>query len=123
MPRKTPLFLLFAAILATVIVAASCSPTPPSREPDIRGTITGVTISGSTGQLLIEETPGETGDNKASVSITADTGLFRRVDGASPEPITLDDITEGMQADAWFTGPVAESYPVQATGEAVLVSE
>ncbi len=110
-------------VIAALFSLCACSPSPPSRQADIEGTITAVSRSGDNGTIQVEERPGETGDAKASITVTSQTGLFRMVDGASPEPITLDDIEEGMQAQAWFTGPVAESYPVQATGEAVLVSE
>lgn len=123
MPRRVVRCSVCVVVIVALIVIAGCSPSPPSREPDMRGTITSVTRSGETGSLLLEEKPGDTGDAKASVSISASTTLFRTVAGASPEPITLEDVTEGMAADAWFTGPVAESYPVQAQGESVLVSE
>ena len=123
MARQPLRNLTCVVILIAVVALSACAPALPSREPDIRGTITSLTRSGADGSLLIEGEPGGTGDAKASVRITPKTKLFREVAGASPEPITLDDIDEGMQADAWFTGPVAESYPVQATGEAVLVSE
>jgi hypothetical protein len=123
MPSRAARSALFLIALMTLGGLCACSPTLPSREPDIRGTITSIVRSGNQGTMRIEAEPGATGDAKAAVTITAATTLLRAVDGASPEPITLDDIAEGMSADAWFTGPVAESYPVQATGEAILVSE
>ncbi|MDZ4655030.1 MAG: hypothetical protein U1F44_04055 [Coriobacteriia bacterium] len=112
-----------AAILIALVALTACSSTLPLREPDIRGIITSVTRSGNSGAIRIEGVPGGTGDDKASVAIISGTMLFRTVDGASPEPITLDDVTEGMKADAWFMGPTAESYPVQTTGGTILVSE
>jgi hypothetical protein len=36
--------------------------------------------------------------------------------------VTVDDLAEGQEVEAWFVGPVAESYPVQArAGKVVIV--
>jgi hypothetical protein len=33
----------------------------------------------------------------------------------------VDDLSAGQRVAVWFTGPVAESYPVQATAGAIEI--
>ena len=91
---------------------AACS------DPNIRGTITnvaatdnGITIS-IDGQL--EE---DTDYDRAVVTINQDTQITRQ----NGEPVTMDDLQNGIQVEACFTGPVAESYPVQARASGVVI--
>jgi hypothetical protein len=57
----------------------------------------------------------------ASVRVPASAAVLRSSDGgytkASP-----DDLREGDAVRVWFTGPVAESYPVQATAATVIIT-
>ena len=34
---------------------------------------------------------------------------------------SFDDLTEGTAVQVWFDGPVAESYPVQATAGSIVI--
>ncbi len=107
-------------------------PRLPSAEADIHGIITEAgrmteeTNSGSgtaerIGVVLIEENPDEkSGSQKDSVSVTRATKLFKRR-GQDLTHVGFDDLKVGQQARAWYTGPVAESYPRQATGKVIVV--
>lgn len=120
--RITRLVLLIAGIPA-------CTPaeTPGtiSRQPSsIRGIITAVERARTSAQrssLRIEERPDQTsGDNKALVSLVESTRLYERTRGNNVR-ISLDSVQTAWLAEAWFEGPVAESYPVQATASLVIV--
>ena len=101
---RHPRFLL---LLATML-AACARIAAPAADPDLRGAITNV----QKGAVLVE---GET--NKAHVRITGDT-IIESADGA---PLAADALTVGTRVAVWFTGPVAESYPLQATGARIRV--
>ncbi|MBN1320013.1 MAG: hypothetical protein JXA87_04140 [Thermoleophilia bacterium] len=115
-----------AASLALIPAAlGGCAKVPPpSGQPSIRGSITSVTRgSDGLGAILVEEASPQGLDyDKASLRITKDTEFLRRV-GADYVEITFDDIVTGMLVEAWITGPVAESYPVQAAADTVVQLE
>ena len=91
---------------------------------DPNGAISCPPSCGSTGSpmrgVLIEEVPGGQGDNKSHVRLPRTALLFRRT-AMGLERIGFSDLRVGQKVDAWFTGPVAESYPTQATGRALVV--
>ena len=107
-------------------------PRLPSAEADIRGIITEVgrmpqeaNGGGSAGErigvVLVEENPDEeTGSQKDSVTVTKATKLSERR-GRELTRIGFDDLKVGQRARAWYTGPVAESYPRQATASLIVV--
>lgn len=73
------------------------------------------------GVVLVEENPDEeTGSQKDSVTVTKATRLFER-QGGDLARIRFDDLKAGQRARAWYTGPVAESYPRQATASLIVV--
>ena len=68
--------------------------------------------------LLVVAAPGSTSSvDRASVRVTKDTVVW------TAEGLRGDaaDLAEGEQVGVWFSGPVAESYPVQATAGVVMV--
>ena len=94
--------------------AAAAAAGIPAEPPSIRGVITAVHDD----RLRIEANPAEAwGSDKAMVRLTAGTRILRRDGGTA----TRADLTAGRPASAWFTGPVLESYPVQATASAILL--
>jgi len=122
--------MLTAGVLALGVLAVACGnpaddrPKAPTGEPSITGTVTssaGVTNGDIVGSFLVEDGKGEY--DRASVSVTVRTGWFRpgEDDGyvaiARPAAQDLANKTVAVQ----FTGPVAESYPVQATANWVIV--
>jgi hypothetical protein len=57
----------------------------------------------------------------ASISVPTDVPVLLE-DGAGGWLLgSFDDLTEGTSVQVWFTGPVAESYPVQATASSIVV--
>lgn len=112
--------------------ASRGEPRLPSAEADIHGIITeagGMTEETNSGRgtaqrvgvVLIEENPDEeSGSQKDSVSVTRATKLFKRR-GQYLTHVGFDDLKVGQQARAWYTGPVAESYPRQATAKVIVV--
>jgi hypothetical protein len=107
-------------------------PSLPSAEADIRGVVTEVETmpqegngGGSVGErigvVLVEENPDEeAGSQKDSVTVTKSTELFERR-GRDLSRIGFDDLKVGQRARAWYTGPVAESYPRQAMASSIVV--
>ena len=43
--------------------------------------------------------------------------------GKDRKDAKIDDLKEGCKVEATFTGPVMESYPVQATAKEVVILE
>ncbi len=100
----------------------SASPTaPPSTPADITGAVSDFAIS--TGDdalpvLLVVADPGSTSPvDRASVRLTKDTAVWT----AQGVRGTAADLARGERVAVWFTGPVAESYPVQATAGVVRI--
>lgn len=111
---------------AVGIVARWCDRGKAGQErPDIRGTITEITSAQGEvlGAVRIEGTIGEgTEYDKAVVAVTEETEiLVRGPDGE--EKATFDDLRVGQRVEATFVGPVAESYPVQATAGRIVILE
>lgn len=119
-----------AAALVLLVLTAGCAQgafrsQPPDRTPDLRGVVTSIGWSGDTQQsalIVWTEDPvvgAKAAYDAASVTFTNDTGYYRMVDGAlesgSPASIVVGSVVE-----VWFTGAVAESYPVQATADAIV---
>ena len=93
---------------------AACS------DPNIRGTITNVAATGNGITISIDgQLEEDTDYDRAVVTINQDTQITRQ----NGEPVTIDDLQDGIQVEACFTGPVAESYPVQATASGVVILE
>ena len=116
--------LALAAGLAIALLSAcagdgDAAPTPD--DPDIRGAITSISDgSGDViGSVLIEEGQGTTYD-KAAVRVESDTRILRGAGNATAE-VTFADLQVGQTVEAWFTGPVAESYPVQAKASQIVI--
>ena len=107
-------------------------PRLPSAEADIRGTITEIRglsqkANGDEGApdrigvVLVEKNPAEeAGSQKDSVTVTKATKLFEQR-GQDLTQAGLDGLKVGQRARAWYTGPVAESYPRQAMARAIVI--
>jgi hypothetical protein len=131
MPSLRIRHLVGAAGLAAVAALAgvtACSPRdgagPPTSAhdvadiPDEPASISGVvTAIGDDGRVRIEEHPDDhSGYEKAVARIDA-----ARIVRRSGAPATAADVAVGQHVSAWFTGPVMESYPVQATASVVVI--
>ena len=107
----------------------------PDKHANIKGVVTSVrpfaprdqTPTDQVGALRVEEFPDRqvgdqglpTGGDKAAVTVTTDTRILRQTAGAL-ERAAFDDLATGQQVAVWFSGPVAESYPVQATAATIV---
>ena len=112
---------LFAAIVSLVVVHAG-----DDGKADCRGTIMKVTDlkkkAGVLGTILVDGRPNEKNVeyNVAVVKITDKTKIEKLV-GKERKPAKFEDLKKGAKVQARFTGPVAESYPVQAAAKEVLI--
>jgi beta-N-acetylhexosaminidase len=75
---------------------------------------------GRLGSILVEGVKDETTNHdRAFVHVTDKTRIEKR-DG---KPAKFEDLKKGARVQALFTGPVAKSYPVQATAKEILILE
>lgn len=88
----------------------------PSEAPDIRGTLMRMESGARGGTLVLEEDPSSQANGaKASIQLTSGTAMV----GADGYRLNFSDLKVGQTLEAWYEGPVARSYPVQATARAV----
>lgn len=81
------------------------------------------------GSILVEEQPDRPmvgprppqGD-KAAVTVATGSEILRHA-GQGYVEAAFDAFEVGQVVEVWFSGPVAESYPVQAGAQAVVISE
>jgi len=122
MKRLMPIAIV--ALVAVLGLAGCGGPKLPSEPPAIRGEITSVTpaADGSGVTVLIEgAVEADTSYDKASVRVTSEADVWLVGADGSVEAIAPEDLGVGLRVEAWFTGPVAESYPVQATASAIAI--
>jgi len=126
MIRMKTAVLGLVAILALVAVACGDDDSEAigsQESPSIRGRITTLTpgTTEDSATILVEgEIEADTSFDKASVRIDDDTEVLQKGDD-SFEPATVDNLEEGQLVEAWFEGPVAESYPVQAYAARIVI--
>jgi Protein of unknown function (DUF3221) len=109
---------------ATAAQPASPSPSaPPPGPADITGAVRDLTLSDDAGTvaLLVVADPGVASTyDRASVRVTKESTVWAPA-GEGRTELTVGDLAEGQRVAVWFSGPVAESYPVQATAGAVEI--
>lgn len=77
--------------------------------------------AGVLGTLLIEgRKDKDTEYDKAMVKVTKGTKIFQQV-GRELKPASFDDLKPGVKLEIQFQGPVAESFPVQATAGKIVI--
>lgn len=123
-----------AALAAALFSLAGCGApggagdAAPGTRADIRGYVAGAWgVSADprpgevVGSVLIEgELEEDTRFDRASVTVTDATRIYRR-EGDGFTAAAFADLEAGQLVQAVFTGPVAESYPVQATAEEIVI--
>ena len=111
--------MVLAVVLAASLAVLAPAASQEEQEAGINGFVTDV--SGAT--VLIEEDPLEdSGSDKASVEITPETENLLPA-RTKPVPAAPEDLEAGQLVEATFSGPVAESYPVQATAGSIAILE
>lgn len=108
-------------MLAPAALGGCSSLTPLNDELSIRGSITSITPRpDGLGTILVEETsPQGLEFDKAALAIIEDTKFLKRA-GDDYVEFTFDDIWVSMLVEVWITGPVRESYPIQADADTVV---
>jgi hypothetical protein len=127
----TVLAALVACLMTLGALAAACGdggderPAAPTGDPSITGVVAStadVSNGDIVGSFLIDKGSGDY--DKASVTVTVKTGWFRRSgDGFAAIDRPTGQELAGKTVEVQFTGPVAESYPVQATAGWVIVGD
>ena len=100
---------------------------PVVHKIDIRGRITSIEIieseraDGNMGIVRVEGALEEdTSVDKAVVTITKDTRIVVR-DGSTSRSASFEQLESGQRVEVLFSGPVAESYPVQAVAGEIAI--
>lgn len=117
-------------MVSLVLALMACAAGTNAGSADIRGTITSIDpvnpegrASDVVGSVLIEGSiEADTQVDKASVTITRATRILRQ-EGEGRRAVTFEALEVGQRVQARFTGPVAESYPVQATAAEIVILE
>ena len=77
--------------------------------------------AGILGTLLMEgRKDKDTEYDKAMVKVTKATKIFMMV-GKDLKPATFDDLKPNVKMEIQFSGPVGESFPVQATAGKIVI--
>jgi hypothetical protein len=93
----------------------------PTEAASIIGGITQVERSEDRLRVLVEQIPTRSaGHPIAWITVSRRTTVVERAGGALSRGSSAG-LAVGMRVQVWFTGPVAESYPVQATAGTVLI--
>ena len=116
----TGIMLMVTASVITVMLSA-CTAGPPSGEPSIRGMVSGLAMADSeepgAAMLITGSAADGFGYDLAQVRAVSTTRVYDSADRL----IDVGDLENGMLVEVWLDGPVAESYPVQATAGAMRV--
>lgn len=101
-----------AILLVTILICslAGCiANKEENQNPVVRGVITEVNPQEKATFLLVEGKQEEdTSYGKASVKVTKRTKIYR-----GDKKVSIEDLKENLLVEAYTSGPVAESYPVQ----------
>ena len=107
--------------LTLTLALSGCTAKTPAADPAIRGTIQSVsqTDAGVAAILVAGPLADGTTLDKAMLSITDETRVLSSID----EPLGSDALATGLRVEVWITGPVRESYPVQAEADVIRLLE
>ena len=111
-------------LLAVVLVAACGMPsgaTLPNEAPGIEGTIQQSSAIQSGRRILVEASPPVAGRERAAYITVLPGADVLAGSGETVVRASADELVVGARVRVWFRGPVAESFPVQATAGTVLI--
>ena len=130
----------FVSLFLLLPLIAGCTGAPPTdstgtvpspaddgandMDVSIRGEIVDIQTGDGTGRSVRIEGAVEpdTSYDAAVVSITDQTKIYRQ-QGSERREVAIDELASGQRVEAVFTGPVMESYPVQATASQIVILE
>jgi Protein of unknown function (DUF3221) len=103
-----------AMAMGAWLAAAACAASPhePNDSPSVQGSVRQIQDDVSPPRILVA--------GEAWVALNGRTRLLERRDGALRQ-VEFGALQVGDSVRVWFTGPVAESYPLQATAGTVIV--
>lgn len=115
-------------LLVSLFLGCALPGATPGGGADIRGTITSIYEAdaenrekGIIGSILIEGVIEEdTEFDRASATITDETRILEQR-GEDRRVVGFEALRVGQRVEARFTGPVMESYPVQATAMEIVI--
>jgi len=111
--------LMFAVLVTACATPGPGQPAgaPPTTPPYIEGRVTGVNVAAA--RISVDAADGS---NKAVLTVTADTHMVEEF-GGGYEPSSPAQLAVGDVVAVWVSGPVRESFPVQADADVVVVRE
>ena len=110
-------------IAAAVVFFAGCSSVPSDPivgEPTIVGQITMVESSAARLRVLVEENPEVQQGSKIWFTIVEQTNVFNGR-GVTTKRVSARWLEVGLKVEGLASGPIAESYPAQATAETIVI--
>ncbi|MGQ0712093.1 MAG: DUF3221 domain-containing protein [Gemmatimonadaceae bacterium] len=112
---------IMCGVALAVAACAQQTPAVPSSPASVEGRITAIDRAGERiGSIRVEANPAETsGSDKAAVRITESTVILRGDTTRSD----FKSLALQQWVRVWFTGPVRESYPVQADAGVVQIDD
>jgi hypothetical protein len=90
--------------------------------PDMRGTVQNWEFVDGEGAMLVEGEMADGTEMAAQVRVTGRTQIIRQMAEAL-EAGQVTHLANGQTVELRFDGPVAESYPVQATAREIVILE
>jgi len=120
MKRPKVMLATLGAILA-LLMLLGCASGVPEGPPAIRGKILSVSNTGDEVTAILVAGPiaeGTTFD-RAALSITDNTRILNESD----VEVGAEMLEAGTRVEVWVTGPVRESYPVQADADVIRIIE
>ncbi len=105
----------------TLLVALACAPnggTLPNDAPFMTGTVTAIGRIAEGWTVRVEERPQDVSGSMKGVFRVGERTDVRRAGG---DVVRADELREGQRVRIWVTGPVMESYPVQAGARVIVI--
>lgn len=118
---KKLLLLIMSAILVFGMIGCNRSGAKESVKVSIRGEITKVAVGNDKEikSILVEgKLEKDTEYDKASVFIDNKTAIYTSDENVK---MPVSELKEGLKVEVIITGPVRESYPVQATANTIRI--
>ena len=116
--------IMLTATLAIVVVVAAIAPVALAQSEPL--TYVGYITSISGSSVLVEEDPQDpvldgAGSNKGYFTVTAETEIFRLLEGDMVAPATFEELEVGQLVSATYSGAILESYPPQGGAGSIVI--
>jgi len=110
--------------MGLMVVAVDCTSSPKAldTEADFTGWVTEIHPigeNGTLGQILVEDQSDKLVD-KYMVTIKDETLIFKQ-DGENLHQVAFAALETTQQVQIWVSGPIMESFPMQATAQQVVI--